>query len=155
MRQLRSVRLDFTDTAPTRLVSVSRLNAPAEAVFRALAREVEAYPEWFPGVRAARAEGDHREVSLRGGTRFVETVLCAEEAERYTYRTDSTNAPGVSALLEDWRLLPDGHGGTRVRWVVAADGPLPVRGTLRLSRVGAAWVLRRGLRRLERRLGEE
>ncbi len=115
-RRLRPVGLDFVETAPVRLVFARELAAPPDAVFRALAEDVPGWTAWFSAVTSARPIGDGagREIRLRGGTRFVETVLAAERPEVYAYRVDVTNAPGARALLEEWRLTPTATG-TRLR----------------------------------------
>ncbi|MEV6564933.1 SRPBCC family protein [Streptomyces kronopolitis] len=152
-RRLRPVELDFTASAPLRLVFATELAAPPAAVYAALAEEVADWSRWFAGVsRAAPTrEGAGREVWLTGGTRFAETVLAAEPAAHYAYRVDTTNAPGVRALLEDWRLTPAG-GGTRLRWMFAADGPAPFRLLLTLARPGLGRAFRQSARALDRRL---
>ncbi|MFJ9032597.1 SRPBCC family protein [Streptomyces sp. NPDC102274] len=150
-RQLRSVGLDFADTAPVRLVFTGTMGAPPDAVYRALAIETESWPEWFSGLTAATAAPEGRTVRLTGGTRFQETVLAAQPDVLYAYRTDETNAPGVHALLEAWRLAPSG-GGTRVRWTVATDGSAPYRTVLRLSRPAMGRTFRASVRALDRRL---
>ncbi|MBT2508487.1 SRPBCC family protein [Streptomyces sp. ISL-98] len=160
-RRLRPVELDFVETAPLRLVFTAEVSAPPEAVYRALAEDVDAWPSWFAAVTLARptAGGAGREVRLKGGTRFQETILAAEPGERYAYRVDETNAPGLRALLEEWRIAPVGTGagpgtgtGTRVQWTFAADGPAPLRLALRVGRAGLGRAFRDAVRSLDRRL---
>ncbi|WP_434587684.1 SRPBCC family protein [Streptomyces sp. A5-4] len=152
-RRLRPVQLDFVDSAPVRLVFTAQVSAPPEAVYRALAEDVEAWPSWFGAMTHARPTdgGAGREIGLKGGTRFRETVMAAEPAERYAYRIDETNAPALRALLEDWRLSPSGTG-TRVRWTFAMAGPAPLRVLLRLARPGLGRSFRDAMRSLDRRL---
>ncbi|MEV0123960.1 SRPBCC family protein [Streptomyces sp. NPDC050703] len=152
-RRLKPVTLDFADSAPLRLVFTRAMDAAPEAVYRALAEETADWPRWFAAVTACRpvAGGEGREVRLRGGTRFRETVLAAEAPHRYAYRIDETNAPGPRALLEEWRLSPAGTG-TLVRWTVAADGPAPLRLLLRAGRGGLGRAFRGAVTRLDRRL---
>lgn len=88
---------------------------------------------------------------LTGGTRFTESVLAAEPDAHYAYRVDTTNAPGLRALLEDWRLTP-ADGGTRLRWMFAADGPAPFRFLLTLARPGLGRAFRESARALDRSL---
>ncbi|MDA5286376.1 SRPBCC family protein [Streptomyces sp. Isolate_45] len=119
-RRLRPVGLDFTETAPVRLVFVARAAAPPEAVYRALAQEVTGWPQWFGAVTLARPtrDGAGREIGLVGGIRFQETIMASDPGRRYAYRVDETNAPGVRALLEEWQLTAvgpataDGVAGT-------------------------------------------
>ncbi|GES33364.1 SRPBCC family protein [Streptomyces angustmyceticus] len=154
-RQLRPVELDFAESAPLRLVFAAEVTARPEKVFAALADDVAGWSHWFTGVtRSAPTHGGSgREVHLTGGTRFTETVLAAEPDSHYAYRVDTTNAPGLHALLEDWRLTPSG-GGTRLRWMFAADGPAPVRFLLTLARPGLGRAFRESARALDRRLAE-
>ncbi|MFE1771972.1 SRPBCC family protein [Streptomyces sp. NPDC059008] len=152
-RRLRPVELDFVESAPLRLVFAAEVAAPPKAVYAALADDVAGWSRWFTGVaRAVPTHGGRgREVRLTGGTRFAETVLAAEPDEHYAYRVDTTNAPGLRALLEDWRLTPAG-AGTRLRWTFAADGPAPFRWAVTLARPGLGRALRESARALDRRL---
>ncbi|MER8232549.1 SRPBCC family protein [Streptomyces sp. NPDC094049] len=152
-RRLRPVELDFTVSAPVRLVFSAVLAAPPPAVYRSLAVEVGSLPSWFTAVASAVPTGDGagRTVRLRGGVRFEETILAAEPDVRYAYRVDVTNAPGVTAMAEEWALRPEGRG-TRLRWTMAADGAPPFRLGLRLAGPGLALSFRGAARRLDRRL---
>ncbi|WP_037676150.1 SRPBCC family protein [Streptomyces griseus] len=152
-RRLRPVELDFVDTAPVRLVFTEEIAAAPEAVYPALAEDVPGWAEWFSAVARARpVDGcEGREIRLRGGVRFEETVLVAKEPELYVYRVDVTNAPGPRALVEEWRLTPAGTG-TRVRWTFTADGPAPFRLVLRLARAGLGRTFREAMTALDRRL---
>lgn len=161
-RRLRPVGLDFLDRAPTRLVFTARAAAPPAALYRALAEEVTAWPAWFGAVSLARPTGGGagREIGLRGGVRFRETVVAAQAPRRYAYRVDETNAPGVRALLEEWLLAPasgphspgDRSPGTLVRWTFAADGPAPFRLALAAARPGLGHSFRTAVRALDARL---
>ncbi|MEV4443503.1 SRPBCC family protein, partial [Streptomyces sp. NPDC049577] len=151
-RSLRPVGLEFADTAPVRLSFTARMTAPPGAVYRALAEEVEAWPRWFRAVSQARQAETRgragREVRLAGGVRFVETVMAADAPERYAYRADAANVPGLRALLEDWRITPAG-GGAVVRWTFAADGAAPLRLALGFARLGLAHAFRDAVRALD------
>lgn len=153
-RHLRSVELDFADTAPLRLSFVADVGAPVEAVYAALAEDAEGWPSWFTAVTEVRPAGGGagRHVRLRGGGFFEETVMATRPGERYTYRIDRTNAPGVRALMEDWNLLPSPAGGTRVRWTMAVDGSPLVRAAMLLGKPGVRASFRDAMRNLERRL---
>ncbi|MEU0058895.1 SRPBCC family protein [Streptomyces sp. NPDC006334] len=153
--RLRPEGLGFLTAAPVRLVFAREVSAPPERVFRALAEDVPGWAAWFPAVASARPldGGAGREVRLRGGTRFRETVLAATGPEVYAYRVDVTNAPGARALVEEWRLAP-AAAGTRVCWTFAADGTAAFRGVLRLARPGMGRTFRDAVTRLDRRLRE-
>jgi uncharacterized protein YndB with AHSA1/START domain len=152
-RRLRPVGIEFVETAPVRLVFAREISASPDAVFRALAEDVPGWTEWFGAVTLARplADGARREIRLKGGTRFQETILAAEEPEVYAYRIDVTNAPGARAMAEEWRLAPAGTG-TRVRWTFAADGTAPFRLVLTLARAGLGRAFRDAVTSLDRRL---
>ncbi|WP_335933051.1 SRPBCC family protein [Streptomyces sp. PTD5-9] len=152
-RRLRSVGIDFVESAPLRLVFAAEMSAPPGDVYRALADDVAGWPQWFRAVTAARptAGGAGREVRLRGGAVLRETVIAAEPGERYAYRVDEAGAPGVRSLVEEWRLTPAGTG-TRVRWTFAADGSGPFRFALRLGRSGMGRAFRDAVRGLDGRL---
>ncbi|MER7462222.1 SRPBCC family protein [Streptomyces sp. NPDC097981] len=158
VRRLRPVGLDFTEDAPIRLVFTARTAAAPEAVYRALAEDVEGWPRWFGAVTLARPThgGAGREVRLVGGTRFQETVMAADPEQRYAYRVDETNLPGVRALLEEWRLSPAAPGsGTLVRWTFAADGPALFRFALAGARPGMGLSFRSAVRALDARLSQQ
>lgn len=152
-RRLRPVGIEFIESAPVRLVFARETSASPERVFHALAEDVPGWAEWFSAVKLARPAGDGagREIRLRGGGRFEETVLVAKAPEVYAYRVDATNAPGVRALAEEWRLAPSGTG-TRVQWTFAADGTAPFRLVLALARAGLGRAFRDAVRSLDRRL---
>ncbi|MEV8531686.1 SRPBCC family protein [Streptomyces sp. NPDC051211] len=149
-RALRPVGLDFAESAPVRLVFTAAAVAAPEAVYRALAEDVAGWPRWFRAVSLARPThgGAGREVRLRGGVRFQETIMAADPEQRYAYRVDETNAPGVQALLEEWRLTPAGSG-TRIRWTFAAAGPAPFRLALTAARPGLGHSFRTAVRTLD------
>ncbi|MER7398791.1 SRPBCC family protein [Streptomyces sp. NPDC000151] len=152
-RRLSPVGLDFAESAPLRMVFAAELSAPPEAVYAALADDVGSWCAWFTGVsRITPTDGGKgRAVRLTGGTRFLESILAAERPEHYAYRVDETNAPGLRALLEDWRLTP-APGGTLVRWTFAADGPAPFRSVMQLTRPMLGRAFRDSMRQLDRRL---
>ncbi|WP_327335408.1 SRPBCC family protein [Streptomyces sp. NBC_01324] len=152
-RRLRSVDLDFVEAAPLRLVFAAEVAAPPGAVYRALADDVEGWPGWFTQLTSARPidAGAGREVRLRGGIRFRETIVAAEPGSRYAYRIDDSNAPGLQALVEEWLLTPAGTG-TRVQWTFAADGAALFRFTMRRARPAVGRSFRDAVRNLGRRL---
>ncbi|MET9834714.1 SRPBCC family protein [Streptomyces sp. NPDC006385] len=150
---LREVGLDFIERAPVRHVFAREVSATPEAVFHALADDVPGWSQWFSAVTLARPldGGARREVRLRGGTRFEETILVAKSPEVYAYRVDVTNAPGARAMVEEWGLAPAGTG-TRVRWTFAVDGTAPFRFACGLARPGLGRAFRDAVNALDRRL---
>jgi hypothetical protein len=151
--RLRPVELGFIDTAPVRLVFAQEISATPKAVFHALNDDVPGWAEWFTAVTRARPldDGAGRDIRLRGGGRFRETVIAAKDAEVYAYRVDVTNAPGVRALAEEWRLVPAGTG-TRVQWTFAADGTALFRLAVKAGRAGLGRAFRDAVTTLDRRL---
>ncbi len=152
-RRLSPVGLDFIETAALRHVFAREVSAPPEAVYHALVDDLAGWPAWFTAVTRCRPtdDGKGREVRLKGGTRFRETILAADGQGRYAYRVDVTNAPGPRALVEEWQLTPVGTG-TRVQWTFAADGTPPFRLVLKLSRAGLGRAFRDAVTALDRRL---
>ncbi|MFJ1811452.1 MULTISPECIES: SRPBCC family protein [unclassified Streptomyces] len=151
--RLRPEGLGFVGTAPVRLVFAREVSASPERVFHALAEDVSGWAEWFPAVTSVRPRdgGAGRDVRLRGGGRFRETVIAADGPQVYAYRVDVTNAPGLRALVEEWRLSPAGPR-TRVQWTFAADGNGVFRAVMRPARAGLGRSFRDAMTRLERRL---
>jgi len=151
--RLRPVGLDFVDTAPVRLVFAQEISAAPETVFHALNDDVPGWAEWFAAVTHARSldDGAGRDIRLKGGGRFRETVIAAKEAEVYAYRVDVTNAPGARALAEEWRLIPAGTG-TRVQWTFGADGTALFRFVVKAARAGLGRAFRDAVISLDRRL---
>ena len=151
--QLRPVGLDFIDTAPVRLVFAQEMTAAPDAVFHALNDDVPEWAEWFSAVTSARAvdDGAGRDIRLRGGGHFRETVIAAKSAEVYAYRVDVTNTPGARAMAEEWRLSP-AESGTRVQWTFAVEGNAVFRGAVRLAGPGLGRAFKGAVAALDRRL---
>ncbi|MEJ8668123.1 SRPBCC family protein [Streptomyces sp. MS1.AVA.1] len=140
---LREVGLDFVGTAPVRHVFAREITAPPEAVHHALAEDVSGWTEWFSAVTLARPldDGARREIRLKGGTRFEETILATKSPELYAYRIDITNAPGARAMVEEWRLARRGRArgcSGRSRWTARRRSVLPSasRGPVSAGRSG-------------------
>ncbi|AQW55026.1 SRPBCC family protein [Streptomyces violaceusniger] len=149
--RLRAVGLEYVETAPLRLVFVAEVSASPEAVFEAFT-DVEGWPRWFRAVKEARSTdgGKRRAIRLVGGGRFRETVMAVDPHERYAYRVDETNAPGLRALLEEWTLRPSDGGGTVVRYVFAVDGTVLLRAVVRAMRPGLRRAFHQAVRNLDR-----
>ncbi|MFJ9895527.1 SRPBCC family protein [Streptomyces sp. NPDC091280] len=152
---LRPVGLDFVETAPVRLIFTREMSAAPDAVFHALNDDVPGWAEWFSAVTRAESvdDGAGRDIRLKGGGHFRETVIAAKEPEVYAYRIDTTNAPGARAMAEEWRLTPSADGGTRVQWTFAADGTAVFRGVVRLTGPGLGRAFKGAVTALDRRLG--
>jgi hypothetical protein len=153
-RRLRPVELEFIRSAPLRLVYETGLLAAPKQVYGALADDVPGWSSWFDAVSMAidTHGGAGREVKLRAGAFFSESVLAREPDERYAYRVDATNVPGLLALVEEWRIAPLPGGGSRVRWTCAADGSRLTKLVLRLSGPGLGGSFRGAMRSLDQRL---
>ncbi|MFM9371996.1 SRPBCC family protein [Streptomyces sp. Da 82-17] len=152
-RRLSPVGLEFIDTAPVRMVFARQLSAPPAAVYRALAEDVTGWTAWFKAVTVCRPTdgGAGREVKLVGGGHFRETILATDPDERYAYRVDTANAPGLRALAEEWLLTPSGTG-TRLQWSFAADGSAVLRALLKVARPGLGRSFQDAARRLDQRI---
>ncbi|GGO96232.1 SRPBCC family protein [Wenjunlia tyrosinilytica] len=161
MRRLRGEELDFVERAPVRLVFARQAAAAPEEVFHALVDDPGDWPRWFRSIASCSYRGGgpcevgtRRLVRLRAGVSFEETVLACDEPGRFVYRVDATNAPGLRALMERWRLTPAGPGGTRVEWTFAADASAPTALFLRAARAGVGRSFHGAVTALERRLAE-
>lgn len=163
-KRLRPVTAEFLAEAPTRLVSTARLRAEPGAVFAELTDDASTWPLWFREVRSAAYTGPPpygvgagRAVTLRGGARFVESVVAWEEPPggpfRFGYRVEEANVPGVRAWAEEWLLTPSAGGGTELRFTIAADTAPAVGAVLALARPGVARSFRRAAARLDGRCG--
>ncbi|MFE0423497.1 SRPBCC family protein [Streptomyces sp. NPDC058953] len=154
VRRLRPVGLDFIEAAPVRPAFTAALGASPRSVYQALADDVPGWARWFDAVSAAEPtrDGAGRNVTLRIGVRFAETILAADAFTRYAYRVDTTNAPGLTALAEEWLITAVPGGGSRVRWTFAADGPPVARLLVRSAAPGLRVSFRGAMRALDRRL---
>jgi hypothetical protein len=154
VHRLRPEGLDFTTTAPTRWTFSAPVAARPADVFAALSADPSTWVEWFPGLSGGHYEGDAppglgsgREVSI-GRTRYLETVIAWDAPKQWAYRVDETTAPMANALVEDWRIVPDGDGSI-VSWTFAID-PRPL---FSVASTLAAPVMGRLFRRAMRNLG--
>ena len=67
--RLRSVDLDFLNTAPVRLVFAATVAAPPAAVHYALAQDTEGWTSWFDAVKRARPTRADSDEADRPATR--------------------------------------------------------------------------------------
>jgi hypothetical protein len=155
---LRPETIDFLETAPVRLTFASTLNAPAKAVFEAIADDPAAWPTWFGAVRQNEyggatpyGVGTPRRVLLHGGVAFHETVLAWDAPTRYAYRIDRTTLPGLRGFVEEW-TVKETPEGTRVTWTMAIDAVLPVQIVLRAMSLGVGLAFRRAAYVLDQKL---
>ena len=156
--RLHPVTTDFLADAPVRLVCEARLRSAPDPVYRELADDASTWPLWFREVRSAAyigpppyGVGAGRSVALRGGVRFVESVIVAEPAQRFVYRVEETGLPGVHAWMEEWLLRPAEDGGTHLRFTMALDGDWALCALARLAGPGVVRSLRRAAARLDAR----
>ncbi|MGW3634621.1 SRPBCC family protein [Streptomyces sp. NPDC005122] len=127
MRKLRSISLDGLDKEPIRFNYSRLVPAAPEDLFRALADDVERWPEWFPLVTdvsylSARpySRDSSRSLSMKTGRNFTSTVIVFDRPHRYAYRIDTCNVPLMRAGIEEWTLTPNAKG-TVVRWRFSID----------------------------------
>jgi hypothetical protein len=140
-RGLRHEDLLFLTRAPLQQVRRGRVPLSADRVFEVLAERPEGWPAWFPLARACRYEGAPpygvgtiRVLSLRGGVRARERLLAWEEDQRFAYRVEDVNVPGVRAFVEEWTVAPVADDRSDVCWTIAADCAQPVGLLLRAAR---------------------
>jgi len=157
-KRLRPVTAEFLEDAPTRLVFTARFRAKPGEIFRELTEDASTWPLWFAPLRSGGYTGPPpygvaagRTMTLRGGAHFVESVVVWEEPQRFAYRVEQTNVPGVHAWMEEWGIAPAAEGGSVVRFTMALDAVLPVRALVRLARPGIARSVRTAAERLDAR----
>lgn len=145
--------LTFLDRAPVVHRFEQTVPASRSAVFAALA-DPTTWPQWFPGVRAARyaspppyGVGTIREADV-AGTRWVEEMIAWEPDRRWAYTVTSTTSPLARAQVESFELADD-PSGTRVCWTLAFEPRL----LLRLTGWVAPLVMRHLFERAMRNLG--
>jgi uncharacterized protein YndB with AHSA1/START domain len=146
---LRSEDVSFVDRAPLLVRAETSVPASPEEVWPALA-EASAWQEWFAGMQDARytspaphGVGSKRSVRV-AGLAADETVLAFDVGERFAFRVDSANLPGLNALVEVVTLEPAG-AGTRVVYRQALEPKPWLRPLLLLLRRPMERALRRGL----------
>lgn len=157
-RRLSPVTTEFLQSAPVRIVVTERLGAPREALFRELTDDASTWPEWWREITRAgytgpgpHSVGAGRSVALRGGVRFVESVLVRDEPERFVYRIEETNLPGAHAWMEEWLLTPGQGTGTALRFTMAVEGHASLELPLQAVRPLVMRSIRRAMRRLDAR----
>ncbi|MFD7626544.1 SRPBCC family protein [Streptomyces sp. NPDC059851] len=154
--ELRPVYLGFTERAPFRRTCTRELNAPADAVFDQLAGHPENWPRWFAPANDVHYEGPPpygvgtmRFFRLYRLIRAREQVIAWDPGERFAYRVHETNAPGVTAMTEQWDLARSADTRTTVTWTLAVDAKPPVDRLLRAGRRHIDKLFREGTQRLE------
>src|SRR4051812_13711639 len=126
--RLRQEDLSFLARAPIRQAHRGHVELSAEHVFDSLAGRPEGWPAWFSLARECHYEGPpprdvgtSRLISVRGGVRARERLLAWDESERFAYRIEEINVPGIRAFMEEWTLAPVAANRTEVQWVFAVD----------------------------------
>jgi Polyketide cyclase / dehydrase and lipid transport len=127
---LREVGTDFFDTAPYRCTSTEVVHRPAGAIFRALAEDPAGWGAWNPGfsyhgrylTSPPHGPGSVREV-IMARIRYTDSILVWDEPSRWAFYVSQTGAPFAKAIAEDYRINPQGPGGTHcsVQWTIAMD----------------------------------
>ena len=110
-RRLRHEDLSFLARAPFQQVHRGLVALPVDRVFAGLAARPDGWPAWFALASECHYEGvpphgvgASRLLSLRGGLRARERLLAWDENERFAYRVEELNVPGVRAFVEEWTL---------------------------------------------------
>ena len=155
---MRSVELDFVNTAPTRLVFEETVAASQEEVFDAVSGDPSGWARWFPGVTAGGyggvapyGVGTPRWVKV-GGITYRETILVWDEPSRWAFRVDHTAAPIAHALVEEYTVEPQGADQSLFRWTFACDPKPFLRLTAPLAPRVFSAIFRRAAKNLEREL---
>jgi carbon monoxide dehydrogenase subunit G len=156
--KLRPVGLDFLETAPTRVRHSVHIDAPAEAVFAAIAEDPAGWGKWFPGFsddghylgEPPYGVGSVREVRAAGNT-VLDTVIAWDVPTRWAFSATGGTLRGMRALAEDYRVSADG-AGSRLTWTVAVDFAGPSRIIAPVFRLGSGVIIKRAARKLAQHL---
>ena len=156
MSDFESVELSFFENAPQVVHHQTRVAAPRERVFAAVATDPAGWGRWFPGFSSdgrwetppPQGVGSIRNVRSLG-VRFTETVLAWDENERWAFRIDKASVPMAKAFAEDYRFSDDGSG-TILSWTVAAKPGLGMRLASPLMPFALGRMLDRAAARLSR-----
>lgn len=156
MIKLRSVPLDFLDTAPKRWVFSAPVGASPREVFAAISADPKTW-DWFPGITGGGYEGDGtpgvgsiREARM-GPSVYRETILVWDAPTRWVYRVDEMTVPLAHALVEDWSIRAEGEGSV-VTWTFAIDPRALFRASLPVTPGVMGRLFRRAMRNLSSRL---
>jgi uncharacterized protein YndB with AHSA1/START domain len=122
---LRTVELDFLNTAPHRFEFEAVVPVPKETVFAAISDDPSTWT-WWPGHEGGAYEtapphgvGSRREMHM-GDSQYRETILAWDEPTRWAYRVDESADALIDALVEEWVVEGDGDRST-VRWTFAVE----------------------------------
>lgn len=138
---------------PNDITIAHDFSAAPELVFAALDDHAN-MGSWLGGkVTVAKRAADGGVGTVRrihlGPTNFDEEVVERQVPSRIVYRI-SRGVPFLRHHRGEIHVQPNGKGGAHVRWNVAFESKLP--GVSGPFRSGLGFVLKQGLRRLERRL---
>ncbi|MER5932453.1 SRPBCC family protein [Streptomyces sp. NPDC002054] len=154
--QLRPEDLGFLERAPFRRTCSCELRVSADALFEQLAARPENWPRWFGPADDVHYEspppygvGAVRFFRLYRFVRAREQIITWEPGRRFAYRAHEANVPGVSALMEQWTLMPTTGALTKVSWTLAIDSKPPVQLLLRASQRHIDRLFRTATQRLE------
>lgn len=154
--QLRPEDLSFLTRAPFRQTCTRELRAPADAIFEQLAEHPKNWPRWFAPANDVHFEGSPpygvgstRYFRLYRTIQARERIITWDPGRRFAYCAYEVNAPGVSALVEQWILAPSANTATAVTWTLAVDSKPPVHLLLRSSRRHINKLFQEGMQRLE------
>jgi carbon monoxide dehydrogenase subunit G len=123
MRKLVEQDLEWVERAPVRVEVERTIAATPEQVFAAFADHAN-WSGWFKGIKATPAQGtglgSTRHVSIPP-LKFYERFIAWDPGQRYSFIVLETNAPGMTTIIEDYRLAPTSAGGTQVSYVMGLD----------------------------------
>ena len=122
---LRTVELDFLNTAPHRFVFEASVAASKDDVFGAISADPETWT-WWPGHDEGSYEtppphgvGSRRHMRM-GDSWYRETILAWDEPTRWAYRVDESANSLIDALVEEWVVDGD-DDRSDVRWTFAVE----------------------------------
>ncbi len=128
MKQLTPKTLDWIDQAPVSITRTRRIDAPQEKVWAAIADHA-GWADWFgPITKVEPLEpptgvGGHRRVHIKS-VKIEEEFLAWDEGTRFAFCVTHSSLPGITSIVEDVRLVPDG-GATSVSYTQAMAPKAP------------------------------
>jgi Polyketide cyclase / dehydrase and lipid transport len=120
---------DFVHRAKARAVAEREMAVSAEQLFAAL-EDGPSWSKWVPLIRDVTwtspkpfAKGTTRTVTLVGGIRVDEVYWAWDRNHRTGFSVNATSISWLSALAEEYRIVPLSDQRCNLRWTFAVSFP--------------------------------
>ncbi len=156
MKPITAQTIDWIPRAPVSVTRTRSIAADRDRVWATIA-DHEGWVDWFGPITqverldAADAVGGHRRVHIRR-IAVEEEFLAWDPGERFAFTITHSNAPGITAMVEDVRLTADGEHATNVSYTQAVQ-PVGGKLTAPLLRLLVPKAIDQGLAGLAKHLG--